>query len=149
VDAVLALVGSGSLEGQIKEQIASLGLGVVVRFALPRPQIAEAYTDADVVALSSRWEGLPYTVVEAMAYGKPVVATCVDGIPEAVEDGVMGLLVEPGDASALALALSELLGDTCRSARMGQEGVKRVAERFSIDGMLDALAHVYEEVAGG
>lgn len=147
-DAVLALVGSGSLEGQIKAQVASLGLGDAIKFAAPRARIADAYTDADVVALSSRWEGLPYTVIEAMAYGKPVVATCVDGIPEAVEGDVTGLLVKPGDVTALASALGELLADPDRAARMGREGAKQVAERFSMDRMLDELASVYEEVAG-
>ncbi len=147
-DAVLVLVGSGALEDQVRAQVGSLGLSDCVRIAPPRSRIADAYTDATVVALSSRWEGLPYTVVEAMAYGKPVVATCVDGIPEAVESGVTGLLVDPGDSEALAVALGDVLGDPAKAARMGAAGSARVVERFSVEQMVESLRSVYAEVMG-
>lgn len=147
--AVLALVGTGALEARVREQVAARNLTEVVRFVPPRASIADVYAAANVIVLSSRWEGLPYVVVEAMAHSRPVVATRVDGIPEAVEDGVTGLLVEPGDAQALADALEGVLGDPDRAERMGSAGARRVPERFTIERMLKGVAEVYREVIGG
>ncbi len=148
-DAVLALIGAGALEGRIRERVMSLRLGEAVRILRPRPSVANAYAAATAVVLSSRWEGLPYTVVEAMAYAKPVIATRVDGIPEAVEDGITGLLVEPGDARMLAEALGAVFGEPDRARRMGEAGASRVPERFTLERMLDGVEAVYGEVIRG
>ncbi len=98
--AVLALVGSGELEGKLRVRAMALGLGDSVRFVPPRPDVASLYADADLFVLSSRWEGLPYVVLEAMAYELPVVSTAVDGIPEAVINEDTGLLVPAHDAGS-------------------------------------------------
>ncbi len=92
-EAVLALIGSGPLEAELREHAIALGLGASMRFVAPRPDLTHAYADADAFVLSSLWEGLPYVILEAMDAGLPVVSTDVDGIPEAVDDGVTGLLV--------------------------------------------------------
>lgn len=147
-DAVLALIGSGPLEGQLRERCVALGISTRVRFVPPRAAIAHAYVDADVVALSSRWEGLPYTILEALAYKRPVVATRVDGIPEAIEHGVDGMLVEPGQPTAFAMALNRLLSAPEAAATLGESGAKRVAEQFSIERMIESLRGVYAEVLG-
>ena len=89
--------------------------------------------EADVFCLPSIYEGLPLAILEAMAAGLPVVATAVSGNPEAVEDGVTGLLVPPESATALADALITLLADPERRRAMGEAARARVAERFSID----------------
>lgn len=147
-DAVLALIGGGQLEAATRALADSLGLGGSVRFCATRPDLRSAYTDADVVVLSSLWEGLPYVVLEALANGTPVVSTAVDGIPEAVMHGETGLLVPPSAPEPLAAALVELLSDRGRSRVMGEMGRADVAERFSLEGMIDGLADVYRGVLG-
>lgn len=146
--AVLALVGAGELDAELRALAEELGLGDAVRFVAPRPNLAPAYADADIFALSSLWEGLPYVVLEAMSFGVPVVSTGVDGIPEAVADGESGLLVVPGDAGALAEAIVRLLNDPEARARMGEAGAAIVRERFGLERMADELVAVYREVAG-
>jgi glycosyltransferase involved in cell wall biosynthesis len=148
-DAVLALVGSGELESRLREVARAQRLGDSVRFVAPRGGLTDAYADADILALSSLWEGLPYVVLEAMSFGVPVVATAVDGVPEAVVDGVTGLLVPPADPSALGSALAGLLGHPERRRAMGEAGRVLVAERFSLEGMIDGLLGVYANVTAG
>jgi len=145
-DAVLALIGGGRLEGQLRELVTALGLAEHVRLLSERVGLDAAYDDANVFALSSRWEGLPYVVLEAMAHALPVVTTGVDGIPEAVVDGETGLLVTPQDSPGLAAAISRLLSDAGQRRRMGQSGLARVSERFSLDRMVDGLLGVYATV---
>jgi len=147
-DAVLVLVGSGPLEGDLRTKALSRGVLDRVRFVRPRAAIADVYADADIVALSSRWEGLPYTVLEAMAHGKPIVSTDVDGIPEAIENGVSGLLVEPGQPAAFAKALGRVLGAPDQAAALGEAAAQRVAHRFSLDRMVDEIVATYTEVLG-
>lgn len=141
--AVLALVGEGELDAELRALAAELGLAESVRFVAPREGLAPAYADADVFVLSSRWEGLPYVVLEAMSFGLPVVSTRVDGIPEAVVDGTSGLLVPPSAPEALASAIAGVLDDPDTRARMGAAGAAIVAERFGLDRMADELVAVY------
>lgn len=147
-NAVLALIGSGDLERRLRELAGELGLGDSVRFVEPRSDLMPAYSAADVFALSSLWEGLPYVILEAMSHGLPVVSTNVDGIPEAVEAGVSGLLVPPRDPAALAEAIVRVLGDPAMRARMGEAGQRVVRERFGLERMADELVAVYRDVAG-
>lgn len=145
--AVLALIGGGELEDELKQQAHETGLADAVRFVAPRADLAPAYAGANVFALSSRWEGLPYVVLEALGYGLPVVSSAVDGIPEAVDDGVSGLLVPPGDPYALATALVDVLSDAQRARAMGAAGRARIAQDFTLAGMAHACVNVYREVA--
>ncbi len=145
--AVLALVGSGPLEAALREQAVALGLGDSMRFVTPRADLEPVYSAATCFVLSSLWEGLPYVVLEAMGYGLPVVSTNVDGIPEAVEQGVSGLLSNPGDPEALAGGILELLADGKLAARLGASGRETVRSRFNIETMVAKTATVYREVA--
>ena len=146
--AVLALIGAGPLETGLRAAVASLGVADSVRFVAPRPDLTGAYSAADAFALSSLWEGLPYVILEAMSYGLPVVSTNVDGIPEAVDDGVSGLLVPSRGPDALADAIDRLLGDPAMRTRMGEAGQRIVSERFGLDRMADELVNVYRAVVG-
>lgn len=148
-EAVLALIGSGRREEELRALIASLDIGHSVSLLAPRPDLAPAYADADLFCLSSRWEGLPYVVLEAMSYGLPVVSTDVDGIPEVVTPGETGVLVAPGDPGALADAVFGVLGDADHGRRMGVAGARIVAERFSLDRMVEGIVQVYRRVASG
>lgn len=102
-----------------------------------REDIPDLMAGADIFVMPSRSEGLPMALIEAMAAGLPVVASSVGGIPEVVENGVHGLLVEPGDPVALAEAIAVLGRDPSLRARMGAAGRNRVRARFSVEAMVD------------
>lgn len=110
------------------------------------PSAVPAYLETvDVVVMPSRWEGLPYTLLEAMAAGRCVVASAVGGVPEVVQDGVNGRLVPPDDPAALGTALLALLDDPGASRRGAIAARETVAREFRLDRMLEGLASVYEE----
>jgi glycosyltransferase involved in cell wall biosynthesis len=146
--AVLALVGSGELESKLKDLANDRSVANSLRFVAPRPDLRPAYTDADMFVLSSRWEGLPYVVLEAMSHGLPVISTAVDGIPEAVIDRRTGLLVPPADPRTLAEALMWAISEREKAARLGAAGRERVVAEFGLDAMVDKVAALYREVAG-
>jgi glycosyltransferase involved in cell wall biosynthesis len=98
---------------------------------------------AQLFVLASRSEGLPRSVLEAMRAGLPVVASAVGGIPEAVTDGIEGLLVPRGDPRALAAALSALLGSGERRKQMGWHARRAYEERFRFERMADETEAVY------
>ena len=104
-----------------------------------------ASSDASVLPAIKR-EGLPKTVIESMALGIPPIVTATGGSPELVESGVSGLVVPPGDAGALATALSELAADPQRAQAMGRRARERLAESFTLEGSIAAHEHLYEEL---
>jgi sugar transferase (PEP-CTERM/EpsH1 system associated) len=137
------VVGEGRERADIEARQAALGLGERVRILGYWPDLAEALAAIDVFVLPSLMEGHPLAVLEAMAAGKPVVATRVGGNPAAVEDGVTGLLVPPRDPGALARAITTIARDPERARRMGREGRRRVEERFSLEAARRANEEVY------
>jgi glycosyltransferase involved in cell wall biosynthesis len=110
---------------------------------VPHDELERLYARAAVVVLPSHREGLPLCVLEAMAHGRPVVASAVGGIPELVEDGVTGFLVPAGDVRALRAALDRLLADPVLRRRLGREARRRVAQRCSRDRVVAATMDVY------
>ncbi len=152
-DARFLAVGDGSradhLHRLAESQNVSGRLAFIEGALSPMSHVARF----DVSVLASRSEGAGIVLLEAMALGKPCVATRVGGIPEIVEDGVTGLLVPQGEPEALAEAVIELLDDPARAAAMGETGRKRVTEHFSLRGMTDAYLELYRELvtaqAGG
>ena len=106
------------------------GLGERLRLLGYREDVADLMAAADIFVLPSRFEGLPMSVIEAMLTGLPVVATNVRGPAEQVVPELTGLLVPPGDASALAAALGRLAADAALRARMGAAGRKRAVQRY-------------------
>jgi colanic acid/amylovoran biosynthesis glycosyltransferase len=93
-------------------------------------------------------EGFPITNLEAMSFAVPIVATRISGVPEQVEHGTTGLLVAPGDATALADALERLLSDPVSAAAMGKAGARRVEQRFSTREFVEGMLRVYADAAG-
>ncbi len=140
------LVGDGERRGELERLVARLGLGSRVRFLGWRADLARIYPDLDVVALCSRNEGSPVSLIEAMAAARPVVATRVGGVPDLVEDGVTGLLVPTGDARALAEALGTILADPERRRAMGEAGRKRVYSAFSAERLIQDVDDLYTEL---
>jgi glycosyltransferase involved in cell wall biosynthesis len=124
----LDIYGDGSLRPHLERRAAEYGLDV--SFHGQVGALRDRLLEADVFVLPSLGENLPIAILEAMAVALPVVATRVGGVPELVEDGVTGCLVEPGDAQGLANALAALIVDPERRAALGRAGVQRVAQRF-------------------
>jgi glycosyltransferase involved in cell wall biosynthesis len=147
--AVVLIVGGGDggpEEGRLHDLAGELGLGEGLRFLGERADVPDLVAAFDVAALSSDFEGSPLSVMEYMEAGKPVVATRVGGLPDLVEEGVNGLLVEPRDPAALAAALAEVLRDPERAARMGEAGRVRRRETFSIEATARTVGELYEEL---
>jgi glycosyltransferase involved in cell wall biosynthesis len=152
VDASAIFVGrdlehGGAYERELHAEAESAGVSDRVVFAGYRDDVAALLSGCDVFCLPSFAEGLPLVVLEAMAQGKPVVATPVGGTPELVVDGETGVLVPPGDADALARALTELLADPPRAARMGEAGRARVLAEFSAAAMVERVLGLYAAAA--
>jgi glycosyltransferase involved in cell wall biosynthesis len=137
------IVGEGPDRPQLEDEIESLGLAGAVRLAGERGDVQEVLAGADVFVLTSRSEGMPVSVLEAMAAGLPVVASRVGGVPEQVADGETGLLVEPGDASGLAAALERLLRDGALRRRLGTAGRARAEASFDLGPFRHAHLELY------
>ncbi|MGI8805495.1 MAG: glycosyltransferase [Thermoleophilaceae bacterium] len=144
--ARVAIVGNGWLEPQVRAAIEREGVGESVRWFPFEPPAARYLAALDVFVLPSLWEALPVAPIEALACGVPVVATRVGGVPEVVDHGGTGLLVEPGRPEALADALETLLGDPARRRAMAERGRRVAAERFDVETMVRATEAVYAEV---
>ncbi|MBI4560759.1 MAG: glycosyltransferase, partial [Candidatus Rokubacteria bacterium] len=142
-DCRFLVVGDGELRSRLEAQVRALGLDSRVHFLGWRSDLPRVYADLDLVLLTSANEGLPVSVIEAMAAARPVVATRVGGVPDLVEDGVAGLLVPPGNPGALAEAIVTLLADPERRRDMGEAGRKRVHPAFSASRLLADIDHVY------
>lgn len=148
LDFRVAVVGNGELRDAVVAEIERLGLGEKVR-AFPFTGDSSRYLAAlDAFVLPSLWESLPISIVEALACGRAVVATRVCGTPEAVEDGVNGRLVAPGDVEGLAAAMDEVLHDPERLAAMGEAGRAAYERRFAPGRMVDEIAALYERALG-
>ena len=139
-DLFWLLVGDGPLRPALARRASELGVRAC--FAGARGDMADVLGCADVVVLASRSEGLPFTLLEAMALGKPVVATRVGGVPEVVEDGRSGRLVPPDDPAALAGAIAAVL-DAPDAVAMGARGRARVESAFTLDSMVRGIERVY------
>ena len=140
------LVGDGPERALVEEEIARLGIGSAVRLLGERTDVPELLAQADVFVLSTRSEGLPLSVLEAMAAGLPVIASNVGGIPELVVDGVSGVLVPPGDPGALAEAIERLLENPSLALRLGEAGRRRVAESFDLEAVREAHLALYRRM---
>ena len=148
--ARLLLIGQGSPEnprGGLDREAESLGVGAAVRFAGVRHDIPRLLRTCDVYVNSSRYEGMSNTILEAMAAGRPVVATAVGGNPDLVGDGVTGYLVPAVEPEAMARRILELLNDAAIRERMGAAGRARMEAVHSMPGMIRAYAALYSELA--
>jgi len=134
-------------EDELKRLTAQLGLEGRVVFTGFRTDVPDLLAALSVVVSPSLGlEGLSNSLLESMAAGLPVVATRVGGTPEIVEDGVTGLLVTPGDAEALAGAISKLLVDTTTAKRLGQSARRRVFTRYSLERAVASTERLYGEL---
>lgn len=144
-----AIAGDGPEIATVRAERARLGLDDVVQLLGQRDDVPDLLAASDVVALSSIWEGSPLVVAEAMLLGRPVVATAVGAVPEAVVDGVTGRLVGPRDPVALGDAVADVLLDRAAADAMAAAGKDVADERFATDVLVDQVAAVYAGVLGG
>jgi glycosyltransferase involved in cell wall biosynthesis len=131
--ARLRIAGDGPDRAAVEAEIERLGLQGRVELLGTRDDIPELLAGADVFVLASDSEGLPMSVLEAMAAGLPVVASAVGGVPEAVRDGETGALVPPRDSAALAHAIGRIVADPALRDRLGEAGRRRVEREFSLE----------------
>ena len=143
--ARFVLVGDGELRPAVQAEVARLDLGDRFHLLGWRRDVPAILAALNVFVLTSLWEGLPRAIPEAMASGLPVVATRVDGVPEAVADGVTGYLVSPHDVPTLAARVTFVLEHPSRARCMGEQARSRVGE-FDIDEMVRQQERVYEEL---
>ena len=147
-DVRFVILGEGELRPHLEEQIKHRHLERHVFLAGFRADVLELMKDFDVFALSSIQEGLCTSLVDAMAAGKPTVATAVGGVPEVVADGETGFLVPSKDHHALAEKIVRLLKDERLRERMGGAGLARARRLFTVERMVEETAAVYERLAG-
>ena len=142
---VLLCVGrDDGLESELKLQAEALGLGDRIHWLGERDDVPLLLKAADIGVLCSHEEGFANSLLEGMAAGLPMIATAVGGNPEAVRDGVTGLLVPPKDPVALGLAISALAEDRPRRQEMGTQGRRRVKEYFSLKTCVRSYEKLYE-----
>jgi glycosyltransferase involved in cell wall biosynthesis len=132
-DARVILVGDGELREIMTARVEEAGLTDTIRFLGSRRDVAALLAAADCFVLPSLWEGLPIALLEAMASKLPCIATQVSGTEQVVVPGVTGLLVPPGDSTAFAAAIEDVLADRSYARQMGTAGRSRVESDFSAE----------------
>jgi glycosyltransferase involved in cell wall biosynthesis len=137
------IAGEGDQRPQLEAFRATSGLASRIHLPGHRADVGDLQAAAHVLVMPSLWEGLPLAILEGMFAGNAVVASNASGIPEAVRDGVDGLLVPPGDVDALAGALHTLLEDAALRKRMGASAAAHARSRFSIRRMMDDYEALY------
>jgi glycosyltransferase involved in cell wall biosynthesis len=147
--AVFLIVGRGGLLDQLREQAQQLGIGAHVRFLGFSEDIPPLLQAMDIFALPSLSEGLSLSLLEAMAAGKPAVATAVGGNPEVVLHEETGFLVPSQDVEALACRIISLLKDQAMAHQFGVHGQRRALETFSVEHMVNAYQDLYQEALLG
>jgi len=143
----LLIAGDGPLSKELETCVRSLGMGSDVTLLGERRDIPDLLAACDVFVLSSDSEGMSNTIIEAMAAGRPVVATNVGGNPELVVDGETGLLVDRGNGDAMAAALVALASDAGLRERTGAAGRERACREFGVSRMLQEYERLYLDVA--
>jgi glycosyltransferase involved in cell wall biosynthesis len=140
------IVGEGADRPIYEALIEKLGVGDTVKLLGLRSDVPDLLAETDVAVLSTNSEGSPLSVMEYMDASLPVVGSRVGGIPDLIDDGVEGLLVEPGDSGALAQAITRLLDAPAEARRMGERGRERRRREFDIDVMVRNLENLYLEL---
>lgn len=140
------VIGDGPLRSELETQAHQLELFPAIIFTGLRTDIPALLSALDVFVLSSRWEGLPNAILEAMAASRPVIATAVDGVRGVVTSGENGLLVSSGDTSGLTEACLQLASDSDLRNRLGRAGHKYVTDHHSLTAMLDKYVDCYAEL---
>jgi len=144
-DLQLLLVGEGPSKDHLMELAKKLGIAESVFFALNTTETKRFLSIIDVFVFYSLEEGLGLSLLEAMAAGKPCIASNVGGVSSVIEDGVTGFLIPPKDAHALEDAIVKALSDRRLSATLAERGTAVVKTKFSLEGMVEKVINIYEK----
>ena len=145
-DITFIIAGNGSQREKLGDLSIELGISDKVKFPGFRNDIPELLFVIDIFVLPSLWEGMPNVLLEAMAAGKPVIATDTGGSKDIIDSSINGILVEPGNSEALAEAILKLLEDPAQRQRLGESAKQTVKERFPIDKMISKTEQVYAQL---
>ena len=145
-DVVLLVIGDGPLRKDLEELVSDEQLHNNILFLRTRNDIPRLLSVLDVFVLCSLSEGLPLTILEAMAAGIPIVATAVGGIPEIIDDGIDGIVIPSDDSDALTNAISDLLHDEGKRHDMGVNARMKFEKNFTLQAMVERYEELYEEI---
>jgi glycosyltransferase involved in cell wall biosynthesis len=148
-NAHLHVIGTGPCESELRTRSVAVGVVARVHFLGFRRDAHNFIAHCDALLMPSLHEGLPYTLLEAMALGTPVIASRAGGLAETLQDGATGLLVTPGNASALADAIRRLIADPSLRARLGDAAQRLQRANYSLEAMAGSYLDVYREVLAG
>lgn len=140
------IVGEGSLAQALQQQAQALGIADAVRFLGYQRNVAPLMAASDLIVLPSHHESFGIVLIEAMALGKPIIASAAGGIPEVVRDGEQGLLVAPGQPQELSIRALALLSDPVQAAALGEAGRRHVETLFTVQSMVERVAALYRQV---
>jgi glycosyltransferase involved in cell wall biosynthesis len=144
----LTIVGVGHFKTDLENMVRDLDLGDKVEFVGNAPDIGTLFQACHIFVLSSDYEGLPLSILEAMSAGLPVVATDVGGVKEAVVDGSTGFLVKRGDSKALGEKITALIDDHSLRQKYAEKGLERYNSYFRLEKMCDSTLHIFRELIG-
>lgn len=144
----LIMVGDGPRLESIRAEAAGLPISNKVQFLGDRDDVEQLLRAADIFVLSSRWEGFPITILEAMRAGLPVIASDVGGCREAVADGATGFMFAAGDMEGLTQRLDRLISEPDLRRQMGICGYERFRKDFTVERMVEDTVQIYDEVLG-
>jgi glycosyltransferase involved in cell wall biosynthesis len=147
--AYFVIAGTGPEEQELRERVTRLGIGERVRFLGYVGDMPSLYPALDALMLTSRYEGLPITVLEAMATGTTIVSSRLDGVAEILRDGEEAALVSPADKDEFAARLCELIDNPDLAARRSAAALAKVRARFSAQGVARAVEDVYLKCVAG
>ena len=142
------IFGQGPLEAELRAEVEAAGLAGAVHFTGFRHDLPRWLGGLDQLVHPADMEGLGVSLLQASAAAVPIVTSRAGGLPEAVQDGVTGILCPPGDVAALGAAIDRLAGDPALRARYGAAGRARILAEFSIDAMVDGNLRIYRKVLG-
>jgi glycosyltransferase involved in cell wall biosynthesis len=142
-DAVLLVIGEGPLRRELEELVSAAALQSSGLFLGTRKDIPRLLSVFDIFVLCSLSEGLPLTILEAMAAVKPIVATDVGGISEVIQDGIEGIIIPSNDSDRLAEAIIGLLLDEKKRLDMGERARRKFLEKFTIETMVERYEELY------
>ena len=145
-DVHTLFIGDGYLREDLQAQVKDLNLCSHIHFLGNRADVPSLLAASDLFALPSLWEGLSMALLEAMAAGKPIVATAVSGTGQVLTHGETGLIVPPGDSQGLAEAIAQLLADPAQAQAMGHTAKKQVTMNFSAQKQADEHLTLYRQV---
>ena len=146
-EAKIVVVGGGELEKQLRRETRAKGIDGYFLLLGERKDARELLSLFDVFVLPSLWEGLPLVLIEAAAMGKPIIATDIEGVREAIIDGENGILVAPKNPEKIAAAVIRLLGNSADAGRLGERAKSDIPARFTLSRMIAETQALYFELA--